>query len=65
MRQLAELPPSLRGWSLDVLRAIRRLGKAEFSLQELYGFETELKSLTRRIKIYVPSCGSSFKFLGT
>ena len=44
VRQLAELPPSLRGWTLDVLRAIRRLGKAEFSLQELYGFETELKS---------------------
>ena len=41
----AELPPSLRGWTLDVLRAIRRLGKSDFSLEELYGFESELKSL--------------------
>jgi len=45
VRDLANIPPSLRGWTLDVLRAVRRLGKAEFSLQELYGFETELKSL--------------------
>jgi len=45
VKQLAELPPSLRGWTLDVLRAIRRLGKSEFSLQELYSFESELKSL--------------------
>jgi type II restriction enzyme len=45
VKQLAELPPTLRRWTLDVLRAIRRLGKAEFSLQELYGFETELKLL--------------------
>jgi len=45
VKQLAELPPSLRGWTLDVLRVIRRLGKSEFSLQELYDFESELKSL--------------------
>lgn len=45
VKQLAELPPALRGWTLDVLRAIRRLGKSEFSLQEVYGFESELKSL--------------------
>jgi type II restriction enzyme len=45
VKQLAELPPSLRGWTLDVLRAIRRLGKTDFSLRELYGFESELKVL--------------------
>jgi type II restriction enzyme len=45
VKQLAEVPPSLRGWTLDVLRAIRRLEKPEFSLQELYGFESEMKSL--------------------
>ena len=45
VKRLAELPPSLRGWTLDVLRAIRRLGKSDFSLEELYGFESELKSL--------------------
>ncbi len=45
VKQLAELPPSLRGWTLDVLRAIRQLGKSDFSLQELYAFESELKAL--------------------
>jgi type II restriction enzyme len=45
VRQLAELPPSFRGWTLDVLRAIRRLGKGNFSLQEIYEFESELKTL--------------------
>jgi type II restriction enzyme len=48
VKQLAEVPPSLRGWTLDVLGAIRRLGKPGFSLQELYGFESELKSLHPR-----------------
>jgi type II restriction enzyme len=45
VKQLAQLPPSLRGWTLDVLRAVRQLGKAEFSLQELYAFEEQLKAL--------------------
>jgi type II restriction enzyme len=45
VRALASVPPSLRSWTLDVLRVVRRLGKAEFSLQELYEFESELKSL--------------------
>jgi len=45
VKQLAELPPSLRGWTLDVLRVVRRLGKPEFTLQEMYAFERELKAL--------------------
>lgn len=45
VKQLGELPPSLRGWTLDVLRALRQLDKTEFSLQELYGFEAQLKEL--------------------
>jgi type II restriction enzyme len=48
VKQLAELPPSLRGWTLDVLRAVRRLSKRGFSLQEVYGFESELKALHPR-----------------
>lgn len=38
-------PPSLRGWTLDVLRAARQLGKPEFTLQEMYTFEPQLKAL--------------------
>lgn len=43
VRKLADLSPSLRGWTVDVLNAVRRLGKAEFSLRELYAFEGQLK----------------------
>jgi type II restriction enzyme len=48
LRQLAQLPPSLRGWTLDVLRAVRQLGKTEFSLQELYAFESQLRVLHQK-----------------
>ena len=45
VKQLAALPPPLRGWVLDVLRSVRQIGKREFSLQELYAFEPQLKAL--------------------
>jgi len=48
VKPLAQLPPSLRGWTLDVLRAVRQLGKHEFSLRELYNFEAQLKALHPR-----------------
>jgi type II restriction enzyme len=48
IRGLAELPPSLRGWTVDVLGVIRRLGEAAFSLQELYALEPELQALHPR-----------------
>ncbi len=44
VRGLDKLPRSLRGWTVDVLNAIRRLGKSQFSLQELYQFEPELQA---------------------
>jgi type II restriction enzyme len=44
VKDLSKIPPSLRGWTLDVLSVIRRLGKQDFSLQEVYGFESELKA---------------------
>ena len=45
VKQLALLPPPVRGWTLDVLQAVRQLGKTKFSLQELYAFEARLKAL--------------------
>jgi len=45
VRRLAELPPSVRGWTLDVLRIVRGLGKSNFSLKEMYEFESDLKAL--------------------
>lgn len=48
IRKLAEVPPTLRGWTLDVLSTIRKLGKARFSLQELYQLESDLQRLHPR-----------------
>jgi len=45
IRKLSELAPSMRGWTVDVLRVIRRLRKQSFSLAEIYGFESELRDL--------------------
>jgi type II restriction enzyme len=43
--KLSELPPHLRGWTVDVLGIIRRLGKQEFTLRDLYEFEAALRDL--------------------
>jgi type II restriction enzyme len=43
VRGLANLPPELRGWTVDVLNAIRRLRKPEFSLHEIYQSEGQLQ----------------------
>jgi type II restriction enzyme len=48
VRKLAEVPPTVRGWTLDVLGAVRKLGKDRFSLQELYGLEPYLQNLHPR-----------------
>jgi type II restriction enzyme len=48
VRKLAEVPPTMRGWTLDVLTTIRRLGKARFSLSELYQLEPYLQSVHPR-----------------
>lgn len=45
VKKLAEIPPTLRGWALDVLTTIRKLAKPRFSLQELYQLEPYLQSM--------------------
>src|SRR3990172_6540244 len=37
-----EAPPAGRGWIGDVLSCLQRLGKPEFKLTDVYGFESEL-----------------------
>ena len=34
-----------RGWAADVLQCVRRLGDRQFSLAEVYDFESELTRL--------------------
>jgi len=48
VKTLAEVPPALRGWTLDVLACIRKLGSTRFSLQELYQLEPDLQYLHPR-----------------
>jgi type II restriction enzyme len=45
LRALGKLRIDARGWTLDVLNAVRRLGKNEFSLGEVYAFADELACL--------------------
>jgi type II restriction enzyme len=45
IRPLRLLKPSERGWTLDDLNAVRRLGKVEFSTAEAYGFSPEMERL--------------------
>lgn len=45
VRPLAALDVRARGWTLDVLRLVKKLGKRHFSLGEAYGFAPELAKL--------------------
>jgi type II restriction enzyme len=48
MSGLADVKPELRGWTLDTLRVVERLGRTRFTLDEVYAFDTELKTLHPR-----------------
>jgi type II restriction enzyme len=45
IRPFASLDINLRGWTLDVLKIVRKLNKVEFTLAEVYQFEPELAVL--------------------
>jgi len=45
VRPLSQLRPDVRGWTLDVLKFLRRLNKTQFTLSEVYSFETELSKI--------------------
>jgi type II restriction enzyme len=45
VKPLKEIPITQRGWTLDVLNAIRRLGKTEFTTVDAYAFTRELEKL--------------------
>jgi type II restriction enzyme len=36
---------SVKGWLLDIMRSIEKLGRREFSLADIYAFENELRNL--------------------
>ena len=45
LRPLEALGVEKRGWTLDVLNMVRRLGKKEFTLGEVYAHAEELSEL--------------------
>jgi type II restriction enzyme len=45
LQPLKEISPKERGWTLDVLRVVRSLGKKEFSNSDIYTFESQLEHL--------------------
>ena len=45
LRPLEEISPTERGWTLDVLRIVRSLGRKEFSNSDVYAFESHLERL--------------------
>jgi type II restriction enzyme len=45
LRPLENVMHDARGWTLDMLNAVRRLGKNEFTLGEVYAFADELAHL--------------------
>ena len=45
VKPLAEIKAKERGWTLDVLNAVRRLGKTQFTTSDAYTFAHELEQL--------------------
>lgn len=45
VKPLKEIPVKQRGWTLDVLNIVRRLGKSEFANDDVYAFTRELEKL--------------------
>jgi hypothetical protein len=45
VKPLGQIKAKERGWTLDVLNIVRRLGKPEFTTAEVYAFERELEKL--------------------
>src|ERR1017187_1145625 len=59
VKPLAEIKAKERGWTLDVLNAVRRLGKKEFTTSDAYAFARELENLhpdNRHVQIGRASC---------
>lgn len=42
VRPFADIKSTVRGWTLDVLRIVQRIGAPEFTLADIYRFEDEL-----------------------
>lgn len=48
VRPLADVCSATRGWTLDVLRMVRRLGQRRFALSDMYAYEHDFQALYPR-----------------
>jgi hypothetical protein len=55
IKPLKEISVTQRGWTLDVLNAIRRLGKTDFTTADAYAFTRELEKLHPATPIVIAS----------
>ncbi len=53
---------SAKGWLLDVMRCVDKLSKPEFTLEDVYKYESELQKLHPIINISRTKSVNSFKF---
>lgn len=62
-RFLSEKNYDVRGWTADVLKAVRDLGKREFTLNEVYAFESHLQKLHPENNFIRPQIRKQLQFL--
>ncbi|MFA7208978.1 MAG: DpnI domain-containing protein [Parcubacteria group bacterium] len=55
--------PELRGWILDTMNCIEALGKNEFTLDEMYQFESDLEKIHLENKNIKPKIRQQLQFL--
>ncbi len=63
LRKLAKSDVPARGWALDVLNVVRRLGKSEFNLAEVYAFTDDLARLHPQNKNIEPKIRQQLQVL--
>jgi type II restriction enzyme len=63
VRPLANLEIGVRGWTLDVLRLVKRLGQRYFSIKDAYQFAPELSKLHPKNKNVQPKIRQQLQVL--
>jgi len=63
LRPLQKVPVEARGWTLDVLNIVRKLGKREFNLRDVYAFAEELGQLHPRNRHVEPKIRQQLQVL--
>ena len=63
VRPLSQIATNTRGWMLDVLRVVRKMGKTRFSLADVYAFERVLSDIYPKNKNVRPKIRQQLQLL--